>query len=567
MTKIQKLALAGILGLGLWLRIFGLGFGNPILSNLYIRPDESLIAASAAEIVATDGKPGTFAYPALMQEFAAVVYHAGFALGRAFGWIGAASLPLHFGSDPTPYYMVLRWISALCGTATIGVVFLLARRLASFAPAAMAALLLAVSPLAVRDSHFGVTDTPYVLLCTLTMLFVFRFLDAAPEGENAELRRAYLLLVAAVATKYAALLMAPVVLGAVVWKRRRVPWIGAFALTLAGLAVFFALNPYLLLMHERAVRELRYILTALYLWQPGDPAWTLPSALEQIWRPLRHGPGGLAGLSLAGCAALWLSVRWSRGERNMKALFVVQALFSTFVVLLPFQHTVPYRYLLPALPWIAVLCAVAVHALPKAHGWAAAALALALVPLPLLEAWKMDALLASKDTRTLAWEWIAANVPRELPVLWAGGPECEPHFDETAASIQRRIDWVHERYGPFSGNIVSQPYRMMAAARAGRAEQGYEVYRNPSTGQTPGDEFLFVTPYYPLAMAKVMYELPAGRKVRVLREYRIDALSDPAAPHELDRIDAFFLPFRPSGVLRPGPGLHLRWVRLERLSD
>jgi hypothetical protein len=200
--------------------------------------------------------------------------------------------------------------------------------------------------------------------------------------------------------------------------------------------------------------------------------------------------------------------------------------------------------------------------MPRWRGAVAAAAALALAPLPLWHSYQMDVLLATKDTRTLAGEWIAAHVPPTLPVLWAGGPECEPHFEETVASIQRRIDWVHQRYGPFSGNIVSQPYRMMAAARASRPAAGYEIHRNPEDGVTPANEFLFVTPDYPLSMARVKYRLPAGRSATVLAEHRIDSLRNPAAPQELDRIDAFFLPFRPEGVLRPGPALVLRHIRL-----
>jgi len=155
-------------------------------------------------------------------------------------------------------------------------------------------------------------------------------------------------------------------------------------------------------------------------------------------------------------------------------------------------------------------------------------------------------------------------VPREVPIVWLGGPECEPQLVESAASVGRRIEFAYRRYGPVSGAIVSAPYRLMKEARERRGLSGWEVFRNPPRAEMPAGEFLLVTPEYPLPMARFTMPAPAqkleilGSPVvfRSLEEGFRDGL-------ELDRIDAWFLPFRPlEGVLRPGPGLRLQHMRL-----
>ena len=69
-------AAAAIVLLSAALRIWGLAFGMPLASNLYVRPDESLVSASAAGLFRNGGDPQMFAYPALMIELAAAASQA-----------------------------------------------------------------------------------------------------------------------------------------------------------------------------------------------------------------------------------------------------------------------------------------------------------------------------------------------------------------------------------------------------------------------------------------------------------------------------------------------------------
>lgn len=540
---------------GAALRYWGLNFGAPILSNLYIRPDESLVIVSGVEFARHLGTPGTYAYPALFQQMAALLSHL------------ISSDPAHaFGLDPTPFYLAVRALAAAFGSATILLVYLIARRFLDRPWASMAALLYAISPLAVRDSHFAVTDIPSVFFQTAVVWFALRYLDAEPGKARRELWFAALSLALSMCTKYAGLLLTTVLFTAA-WLRARqrnepFPWLFVGKLCAAAAVIFVAINPYLFLNWGQAWEEIWSIVEVLYFWQPGDPSWNLPHALWQFVKPLRHGIGGWLGLGI-GVAA----IAWAARRRDARVVLVAQPVISTFLVLLPFQHTVPYRYLLPVLPALAVIVAVFTQRFSTRAPWAGALFTLLFLLAPqAYTAVGFAHLLALQDTRSQAGAWLQANVSQSTPIVWFGGPECEPQLQESPASVGRRIDFAYRRYGGISGAIVSAPYKLMQAAREKEHRSGWELYRNPPVEQMPAGEFYLVTPSYPLRMANFKLPVPQSTlqptgdpvSFRSLAEGTWDGL-------ELDLIDAWFLPFRPlDGVLRPGPNLTIRKMRYEQ---
>ncbi len=537
--------------IGAILRYWGIGFGAPLTSNLYIRPDESLVIVSGAL-----GIPSTYAYPAFFLELSALVF-------RLMGGDPATG----FGLDPTPYYLAVRIMAALFGSATVLLVFLVAKRVLDGPWPAMAAMVYAVSPLTVRDAHYAVTDIPSVCFQTAVVWFALRYIDAEPARAAREFWLAALALGLSMNTKYAGVLLATVLISAVWMRTKRTgeapPW-GRLAGAAGGLvALFAAINPFLIMNFARAWKEIWSIVEVLYLWQPGDPPWTLSFALWQVVKPLGQGSGGWTGAALAVAA-----MGYAAWKRDQFLLLIAQPVVSTFLVLLPFQHTVPYRYLLPALPCIAIL-AVAVFArlpkLPKPLLLGVAAVAL--IGVELTTSVRLVWLLGKPDSRSIAGDWIQNNIPRTLPIVWLGGPECEPQFIESAESVQRRIEFAYRRYGQFSGAIVSAPYEMMRKAKQEAGVSGWEVYRNPPPDQLPAREFAMVTSEYPLRMTRFKLPVAAGELEDLRPAQRFQALRQEKGvcdDFELDLIDAWFLPFRPLGcVERPGPNLTVRWVRTQ----
>lgn len=535
-------------------RYWGLNFGAPILSNLYIRPDESLVIVSGVEFARHLGTPGTYAYPALFQQMAALISHL------------ISSDPAHaFGLDPTPFYLGVRALAAAFGSATIVLVYLIARRFLDRPWASMAAMLYAISPLAIRDSHFAVTDIPSVFFQTAVVWFALRYLDAEPAKARRELWFAALSLALSMCTKYAGLLLTSVLFTAA-WLRARerselFPWRFVAQLCAVDAVIFLAVNPYLFIHWNQAWEEIWSIVEVLYLWQPGDPAWNLPYALWQFVKPLRHGIGGWLGLA-TGVAA----IAWAARRRDKRALLVAQPFISTFLVLLPFQHTVPYRYLLPVLPTLAVIVVVFTQRLSTRAPWAGALAALLFLLAPqAYTAAGFVHLLALQDTRSQAGAWLQTHVPQSTPIVWFGGPECEPQLQESPASVGRRIEFAYRRYGAISGAIVSAPYKLMKEAREKDLRPGWELYRNPPAAEMPQGEFYLVTPRYPLRMANFKLPVPDSSLELLGTPVEFNSLIEGTWDGlELDLIDAWFLPFRPlAGVLRPGPNLTIRRMRYE----
>jgi hypothetical protein len=602
-------AMLAIVATALALRFYGLSFGLPYFSNFYVRPDESLIVVPAIRLVETSGNPGFFAYPALLTEICAALDQAYFFAARALGWSQSPDIVADFSRNTLPYFVIARAISALAGTFTVLFVFGITRRICSQSAAVVAALLYAVAPLAVRDAHFGVTDSLLTFLLTGTVYMTVRYLEAEQERERSVIFGTAALFGLAISTKYPAFMLLPVLLWAVVWKNFRVmpqsrgPWdklqlvsggigkasgqaeslsypgaqavapetealhfrkpagraLGQAAVLLGvALGLFAVLNPYVLALGREFVGNLRGILTIFYRPQPRVASGSLAGTAVLLWTVLRHGPGEFVGLLFSVVGIGWLR---KDGSWRAKTVFVALALLSFLLPLLLFRNIMPYRYALPTLPLLAVFAAKGVFDLGGLLGRGALALVLVGCVMAGPGLWKsarIDYLLAQEDTRTQAWRWIEQNVPREVPIVLLGGPESEPQILETAASIERRMGYVKRRYGESSGDLISELYRAQLRDLEARSQRGYEVFRNPGPVKVEGGVILLVLPSHPLRMTQ--YD-PAARRLysgKVLREVSFTSLSGDWADFEVDSVDAFFVPFRAlDRVRRPGPNIQL----------
>jgi hypothetical protein len=548
--RTERLSIGLVLVLAALLRGWGLGFGAPFLSNFYVRPDESLIVQAAAGFFAHRGHPGFFAYPSLLVECCAVVYAL-----LLKPWTD-------FASNPTAYFLAARAISLAAGTLTVLLVYRMARRLCPRGWALAAAAAYAVSPLAVREAHFGVTDTLMTSLVAACLLQAMRCREAPESGRRRAVLAAAAWFGLALATKYTAALAAPGLLWVILRGNafavsRRLLAEMALAAATAG-AVFVVLNPYVFLAHGESSGTVVSILSAFYRGAAGASPWDAARAAEMLLRPLFYGPGSWAGLVAAAAAVVGV-VRRRPGCGG--AAVVLLGTAPLVGALIPFRHPVPFRYLLPALPGVAVLAAWTAARLAARLANLKAAQRLLYGAVAVLLAWQLAgagalvAALAREDTRTLAGRWIERNVPREAPVVLLGPPESEPQVRESAASIQRRIAYVYRLYGPSSGRIVSELYRLLLAGAG--AGQGREVFRNPSDVEAPAGLVAVVTPSYPLPMIGDAHDDALARGARVVARATFDPfLGSGGAAACFDPIDAFFLPMNPWGrVARPGPKL------------
>src|SRR5690349_6027192 len=147
------------------LRMWSLGHGIPYSPGV----DEPEIMDRAVRMIHTgDFNPHFFDYPSLYIYIQAVVAVGRFLLGAVRGeW---ASLAAATTSD---FYLWGRAVTALLGTATVWLIYLGGLRWGA-RTALLAAALLAVMPLHVRESHYVLTDVPVTFFVTLTFVLSLR---------------------------------------------------------------------------------------------------------------------------------------------------------------------------------------------------------------------------------------------------------------------------------------------------------------------------------------------------------------------------------------------------------
>ncbi len=168
----SAITLAIILALAAMLRFVGIGSGIPF--NIGV--DEPEIMERAVAMMRTgDFNPHFFDYPSLYFYVQLVVACVRFLAGATAGhW---TSLDQVTTAD---FYLWGRAVTALIGTLTVLLTYFVGMRWGT-RYAALAAGLMAVMPLHVRESHYVLTDVPVTFFVTLTLLLTLR----AAERERA----------------------------------------------------------------------------------------------------------------------------------------------------------------------------------------------------------------------------------------------------------------------------------------------------------------------------------------------------------------------------------------------
>src|SRR5262245_26397838 len=155
------LALVAAALLRFWALSQGIGF-NPGV-------DEPEVMERAVRMMKTgDFNPHFFDYPGLYIYVEAAVSTVRFLVGAIQGkWAALAQ------ASTDDFYLWGRAMTALLGTATVWIVYLAAMRW-SAQTALVAAALMTVMPLHVRESHYTLTDVPCTFVVMVTFLLTLR---------------------------------------------------------------------------------------------------------------------------------------------------------------------------------------------------------------------------------------------------------------------------------------------------------------------------------------------------------------------------------------------------------
>ncbi len=394
--------LAAILVLAAGLRIYGLGHGLP---NVY-NPDEVNIMARALSI-ARDSNPHYFLYPNFFFFILFGVMGGLFVLGRLVGrYANVAAFEARFFEDPTDFYLAGRLFGVLCALATIVLTYRLAAKHFGRTAARAAALFMAVAYFHVRDSHYLKHDVPTGLLLVLALTAFDRI------REDPRIR-SYLVsglaMGLAFATHYYTIFLAP----AFAAYHLVVSGFRGFAKVLLTGAIagvtFFALSPFVVIDLPIAIDHMIANRQVVVDRSVSDGTLFLPSLPAYLHFMVEQGFGYLLfALIVVG----W--VLMARRDRRLLTLWgAFPLLFFLFIGYTFFAG----RYLNPILPSLAVAAGLTVASLSEQLGprvaWAAALLACLQ---PLYNDIQVDRLFASKDTRTLAKEWIVDELPDGTPL-------------------------------------------------------------------------------------------------------------------------------------------------------
>jgi len=131
-------------------RLWGISYGMPYVLD----PDEAVLVNHAMAFGTGDLNPHYFIWPSLFMYLLFGIYGFTYAIGRILGWFsGTTDFVRLFFSDARPFYVPGRYISALSGTATVFVVFRMARKVHSIAAGLIAALFLSFAVQHVAFSH------------------------------------------------------------------------------------------------------------------------------------------------------------------------------------------------------------------------------------------------------------------------------------------------------------------------------------------------------------------------------------------------------------------------------
>jgi len=290
------------------------------------------------------------------------------------------------------------------------VIFLVGRRLFGNRVGLVAALLMAVAFLPVHWSHFATNDVAAMVAATLSLL------GSALILKNPGWR-AYLVagagLGVAVGTKYTAgIVLLPLLTAAFFhWRAdRRRAFVGVAVAGVASVIIFLLAVPSLVVDTQSVLDELNR------LNLPGEGSPKIGQAQESGFRYyLWVLTWGLGWLACAGAVfgGVWLAVKDRRA-----ALVLIPAPIA-YLLFMGGQPAFFGRWLLPVFPFIVLLAAFGAVRLAdfvtRRLGWSPVPVLVVLTALlcaqSLIHVVHMNRALGRTDTRTMAAEWMQANVP------------------------------------------------------------------------------------------------------------------------------------------------------------
>jgi len=353
---------AGLAVVAAAVRIWGLRWGLPDSTHLFsYHPDEyHSLRGLLSLALSGDLNPHFFNYGSLylyLVSAAAVLGH-----GSLVSSLSLDTLPEALGL----WTLDARLVSVLAGIVTVMIVYALARRVWSELPAACCALLLALAPLHVLNSHYGTVDVTQTLFVALALLFSVRLVKS---GRWQDCAWAGLAVGLAASTKYSGLIVIAAPLTAIVFgagrgkPRRRAADVARKTLIVLGLAVLgFALtSPFTFLAWSEAKQGILFELEHMRIGEPLAVAAEPNGLWFHARNLLAPGAGPIVIL-----AAVGLVLAVVRRHRQLLPIAVFACLWAAMIGIANVRYA---RYEVALLPALVILGIYPIAELVRGGRW------------------------------------------------------------------------------------------------------------------------------------------------------------------------------------------------------
>jgi 4-amino-4-deoxy-L-arabinose transferase-like glycosyltransferase len=379
--------------------------------------DEPEVMERAVRMMKTgDLNPHFFDYPSLYMYVEAIASTLRFLYGAMHGrWAGLAQAPTE------EFYLWGRAVTAMLGTATVGLLYRVGlywnRR-----TALLAAAMLALMPLHVRESHYTLTDVPSTFFVTLTLLLSLRAHERATVWAFALAGAAAGL---AGATKYNAGLacLMPIIACALTRSMRPSRGRAMMWVLLGAVVAFLVAAPYTLLDLPHFLNGFARLASDYRLPLAGaDPVWV--RELKSL-RIALGWPGSV--MVLIGIAAALAGLFIGPGRMKWLLVLMFPVVYFYFVSR---QNLFFARYLLPLVPPLSLLGAAGVvwivdalrrSRLPTmAREPIVAGLTLLSIAVPAYSSIGFDMIEGRVWTTEQAYWWIRRELPRGASIRFEG---------------------------------------------------------------------------------------------------------------------------------------------------
>ena len=513
--------------------------------------------------------PHFFFYPTFYLYILFLVYGLYYLIFRITGFFSSINdFIALFILNPSPLHIISRSISAASGILSIYLLYLLSKKLYSKEAGLVSSLILSLTYLHAKDSHFGTTDVPLTFLILLSYLFIS---DILLSGKNYIL--AGLLSGLSASIKYNGSILAIAILTAHLLHkkdseknlRKKIFDKNIFLSAIAMILSFILTSPYVVLDNKAFLKSIKFITKAVGrgIGMNLDIGW-----LFYLKFTLRYGIGiPFLLISIIGIIYLIYSHR--------KEDILVLSFPLAYFIFIGNSYGVFSRYMIPLLPFLALFAGIVINKFISSLKFlrnyipeVPILISLIILIPSIYNLINFSKILSMEDTRNLAANWVKKNIPSGSRIYIHGHEEYEiPPLPIDSENIKKELEFFNEfKWKDREMILRIQGINSLIKKKVLPLQPNFHIIRGES--EYINDDILIkLSPDYIITTEYYLeyYSSDAKKLDNFLKNFCTPLKS--FYPYNrafkkpnpiFDPLDAFYVPYaKPDGIIRPGPVIHV----------